>query len=215
MHKKIATLAFIFFPLAGFAQFYGGLDIGWTASEARVKSSFNATPLSSVDLGKSGALLGGHLGYNHHLTDLVFLGLELNGGVPKAKPVHKNLEARTGDSPIVRFKGKGYGSLSTRFGVKLNNTRLYARVGYVRSKYTFTETVDSPLLIAPKITNKNFTKSGVSVGVGVTTELTKNFSIGLIFSHTFYGSKSLSIRPRTYKVTPSEHTAMLQLSYCI
>lgn len=210
--KKIIHLVSLF-PLSAFGHFYGGANLGWNSSDTTLKTNNGGIQESSQRLSGSGAVPGIHAGYDFDLDELLFIGAELNAGHITGTVTQKNGDTSNNDSPESRISNKGYASFSGKVGFKFVGVRLYGQVGYVVARQRFRQSFDHPFLREPIVVKKNYTRNGVSVGLGMSSEISKYMRVGLVFSHTFYDSKKFFIEPRNYKVTPGDHMALFQVSY--
>jgi opacity protein-like surface antigen len=168
-------------PEPSFSGAYLGTQVGYGTLDTVNSGPRQAGSTLTADRGGYGAGVGIFAGYGYTLGDF-FIGAELDGSFSDAG---WNIEREPTGRIYSVEKDESFGA-SARFGYVLPlGTLVYARVGIVRSnfktKYAFGgSSVDQDDML-----------TGLRIGGGIETPLTKDLFLRFDYTHTSYDSYSV------------------------
>lgn len=183
--------------VAGVAQAQSGLYVsleGGVASQNGLPSQIDAGA-TSIDKSLSPNSIRGSLGYNHDLTSLLGIGLEVGAG-KYGKTTYHYADGTTTEisSGTVEFLATSMLHINPKFDV-------IAKVGGIR--------------LTPQVSGKNApdedTQIALQAGIGAAYNFTKHFAATFNYAHVF-GTSVTSISDVGGKV-PSVDEALLGLRY--
>lgn len=188
--------------------FYVGAQVGYDSY--RLRHSFNNATVGSSTVGSLNGWMGGlFLGYGRYLTNLFYLGGELNGNYNGTEyATHSRYDNVSGNSVSVNSKVKGTWGLSLLPGLMLNN----ASLGYLRLGYNWTQfqsNASGTLASVAFSGSNNSTEGGFVFGLGLETLLYQNWSVRTEFDHTWYSSYNIN----NASVSPAGNEFTLGLLY--
>jgi outer membrane immunogenic protein len=187
MFKKILLISLIAAPAAiiatptmaasnpGNGAFYAGVGLTRDTADFDTKISTSGTTLVESDA--SGTGVGGNLftGYGYTFCNGAYLGGEVFGSLSSLE--HKTNLPTTGNLSLKLKNSYGISALPGYWIT--DNSLLYARVGYVRSK--FEESLQG-------LASHNHELNGLQLGIGLQTTLVDNLSLRGEYIHTNYQS---------------------------
>jgi opacity protein-like surface antigen len=202
------------------ANFGGGMGSG--------KYSINYTPAGqgsdSGDLGLKGIRGGLHFGYDYLATKVFLLGLEVSGDFSNTKGEQTRADAAAPvNTQTLSAKRKDAFALALRIGGIVHQSYLgYLKVGIETAKWE-TSLTSGPAAVTAYTTKSSDSKkerlTGLVLGLGAETMLTKNVSAGLEWTYTLYkSSKSLQLTgpanaTATATVKPHTNDFRLRIGY--
>ncbi len=175
--------------------FYAGGSLGMGSTNYKFSggaSLFN-NPIVGFglpDLGGSGALLGLQAGYNWRATNDLVVGVQLDGNMTSiTNTANFNITALVAGEYSIRPRHEF--ALTGRVGyVVAERTMVYGLAGVSRG--SFRGNLSASLLGNPVLdTSYSFNRTGWTAGVGISTMMTDNISLGLEYRYTDYGRHTL------------------------
>ena len=177
------------------AELFTGLGAGYAHMEGKEKVTmggltspnqlgFNRTQKSHLN--SNGAQYFALIGYDHFITDKIFIGIEASVGIVDTKAKKTDL--------IVFGRGKrtlkssDFFTVTERFGIKIaEKTKLYAKVGLSNTHFKFkvTDDYDENDIISKK-SNKRL--NGVTFGGGVEQGINDRFAVRVEVMHVNFDS---------------------------
>jgi outer membrane immunogenic protein len=171
------------------AGLYIGVDGGWARAgydhDFNINGHYNNAAGDTFDYSKSGAILGGHIGYNWQFSQWV-LGVE--GGFAKSW-----LNADEVVSPFFptsdRFSSsvKWIGTVTPRVGFAAGSFLIYGKGGWAVTRLTeyIHDTSD--------FVDFKTTRSGWTLGAGVEYMVMPNWILGVEYNHYDFGSANVNM----------------------
>ncbi|MGL5720298.1 MAG: outer membrane protein [Alphaproteobacteria bacterium] len=195
-----ATPSEICIPVSAFAGWYAGGKVGHSSSS--MFQQYAAAAGSDVSV--PGITGGVFAGWGKEIgTSGLYGGVELayllsNDTYKKASTVKK------GNTLELAF----------RLGVvKSENILLYAKAGYVNSKFEVTPSA------APALKKLSKSMNGVLVGAGIDTALSKHVILGMDYTYSMYGKQKQQFQPVAGGATvsgtlkPTSHVVTFRAAY--
>jgi len=195
--------------------FYLGVGVGYDSYRMRqnvnltdsVGNNMNQNPALNAT-GWMGGLFGG---YGQYMTNSnIYLGGELFANLSNASTTQTVTGSAAGGGAANYYTNtSGNGSYGISFipGVKItNNTLLYVRGGYIRTKFEVKESTSTGF----SSSNNNW-QNGWNYGVGLESAIYDNWSVRTEYTHANFSSYTISASGT--KVTPSDNQVMLGLLY--
>jgi outer membrane immunogenic protein len=152
-----------------------------------------------IDFTSGGLMLGGTLGYNWQFSPSWLLGVEGEFGTLGIDRTFKDW-----DDPIIAgSKADWYGTVRGRFGYVTGPSLLYVTAG--ASFVNVTDTFGGGSVIGPALpaTTNTTTKTGYTVGGGIETKLSRNWSTTTEYQYVNAGSTSFNSDPLAFVGTPT------------
>jgi outer membrane immunogenic protein len=196
-------------PVYDWNGFYIGGFFSTTASETKAHTDPPFTTAgghTGVAGGNDGSIgVGGTIGYNWQFAPTWLLGIEGEFGTLGVDRTIKDFN----DQVIVGSKSDWYGTLRGRFGYVTGPSLLYVTGGaaFVNITDTFGGGAIAPTVAVPAIANTT-TKTGWTVGGGIETKLSRNWSATAEYLFIDAGSTDFGSNPLSIPGTPTtfDHT---------
>jgi outer membrane immunogenic protein len=195
--------------------FYVGANVGYDSYRMRQSvglASATASMTQNPALNATGWVGGLFAGYGQYVNNNFYLGAEIFGDISNAsttQTVTATGTAGTG-SYYTNTSVKGTYGIDVIPGVKINNnTLLYLKGGYIRTKIRINETSTIGGLNS---TNNNW-QGGWNYGVGAESSLYDNWSVRTEYTHANINAYTISASQT--RVTPSDNQVMLGIIYHI
>ncbi|MGL4427028.1 MAG: outer membrane protein [Alphaproteobacteria bacterium] len=191
-------------PVSAFAGWYAGGKVGHSSSAMFQQYSPGGVAAAGQDVSVPGITGGVFAGWGKEIgTSGLYGGVELayllsNDTYKKASTVKK------GNTLELAF----------RLGVvKSENVLLYAKAGYINTKFEVTPPTNLALKKLSKAMN------GVLVGAGIDTALSKHVILGMDYTYAMYGKQKQQFQPVGGGATvpgtlkPTSHTVTFRAAY--
>lgn len=180
------------FYIGGVAGYGWGSD-DWTRLDGSGGSSANGT-VRSFDT--SGATVGGQLGYNYQINQLV-LGAE--GGMVWSGIKGSFVGANNNGPASWNSDTRWIASIAGRLGVAFDNVLLYGKggVAWADDNYTHPATSGPGAGNIPLLYSASDTRTGWLVGAGIEYGFTPNWSAKIEYNFMDFGSKNVTLNDPT------------------
>lgn len=177
-------------PVFTWTGFVAGVNAGYGWGDADY--NFNSSGYYNDDAGDSfshnidGAFLGGHVGYNYQINNVV-LGLE---GALFWSDIGKSdvISPYYPDSDRFETKIDWFGTITPRIGYAFDRAQIFAKGGLAFGKVKSTADDTS----SGDIVTGDSTRAGWTVGAGVEYAFTDNVLLGLEYNYTDLGKVSVN-----------------------
>jgi outer membrane immunogenic protein len=172
-------------PVFTWTGFVAGVNAGYGWGDAdydfNTQGWFNPNPGDSFSHDIDGAFLGGHVGYNYQINNVV-LGLE---GALFWSDIGKSdvISPYFPDSDRFETKIDWFGTITPRIGYAFDRAQIFAKGGLAFGKVKSTVSdMDSG-----DVVSGDSTRAGWTVGAGVEYAFTDNILLGLEYNYTDLG----------------------------
>lgn len=173
--------AYIKAPAAVLAAYdWSGIYVGANAGYGTTDQCWSTAGTPSLGCNTaSGALLGGQIGYRWRFNQWV-VGVEAQGDWADLTGGHPD---PFGPAFNLTETKRGFGIFSAQLGYAFNNALIYAKSGAAVSSIHY----DAESLNGPSFTERsgNLTRWNGMVGAGLEYGFSRNWSVGLDYSHLF------------------------------
>ena len=197
-------------PVFTWTGFVAGVNAGYGWGDADY--NFNTAGYYNDDAGDSfshninGAFLGGHVGYNYQIDNVV-LGLE--GALFWSDIGKSDVQSPYYDSDVFETKVDWFGTVTPRIGYAFDRTQVFAKGGLAFGKVKSSAyDRDSGVLASG-----DSTRAGWTVGAGVEYAFTDNVLLGLEYNYTDLGKVSVDTGDTDHNVDTAFSAVSLTLGY--
>jgi outer membrane immunogenic protein len=160
---------------------------GWGDADYHFNSSgyYNDDPGDSFSHNIDGAFLGGHVGYNYQINNVV-LGIE--GALFWSDIGKSDVQSPYYDGDRFETNVDWFGTLTPRIGYAFDRAHIFAKGGLAFGKVESTaHDTNSGIIISD-----SSTRTGWTVGAGVEYAVTDNVLLGLEYNYTDLGSFNIN-----------------------
>lgn len=189
--------------VAGINAGYGWGDADYTFNR---QGYFNPAPGDSFSHDVNGAFLGGHVGYNYQIDNVV-LGLE--GALLWSDIGKSDVQSPYFDSDTFETKLDWFGTVTPRIGYAFDRAQVFAKGGLAFGNVKSTAwDHDSGVVV-----EDDSTRAGWVLGAGVEYAVTNNILLGLEYNYTDLGKFNVSSGDVDYDVDTTFSAVNATLGY--
>lgn len=174
---------------------------GWNSGYVGVSGGYGSARIGGTDIlinnaigsaNSDGAVIGAQAGCDHQFEDWV-VGAQLSLGKGFQKGSHRYVNG-SGPSNRVTYRVNYLATLTGRVGYLFQpQTLAYLKAGGAMTRTDHNDTDPAPLFAAPYTGNKEVTRSGWLLGVGVERKLDNGLSGFVEFDYMDFGRKDVTI----------------------
>ncbi|MBL8568453.1 MAG: porin family protein [Phreatobacter sp.] len=208
---RAPVAAAIVMPAFSWTGAYVGVQAGYGwGRNSGTACDFTRTFCNPYSGSVSGAVFGGHAGYNYQINQMV-LGLEADLEYNAGRTASTHVMANFGLTLVNRVSGSIQGSLRGRLGVAFDRALIYATGGLAFSRNSFDWWVPA----GPIIVSYARASVGWTLGAGVEFALTPDWTARLEYRYANFAGTRFSSAVSNSDVTHKldTHTVRLGVSY--
>lgn len=174
---------------------------GWNGCYVGVNAGYGSAPISGIDsninaaIGSAtatGSAFGGQLGCDHQVANWVG-GVQLSLDKAHVTGSHQYING-SGPADRVTYDIKSFISITGRIGYMLqSNTLAYLKAGGAWTRTNHDDSDPAPLFGAPYTGNKEVTRNGWLVGVGLEHKIKGNLSSYVEYNYMDFGKQTVTI----------------------